>query len=108
VKNTKLTDLVASGLALTQATMDRVQQEENDTVKLRKRIKILEEQVELDKTARKIIDVFVDHVMAVFESNANVKRDFYAKSFKLQEHTLQLSILYKKNYALERNSSQNL
>jgi hypothetical protein len=92
-----LTDLRASGLDLTQETMDKGQQEENDTIELRKNIKRLEAHVKLDKNIKIIIKLFVDHVMVVSESNANVKRDFYTKYFKLQEHTLQISILYKKN-----------
>lgn len=38
-KKIKLTDLVAICLEFSQATMDRVQQEEHDIVKLRKHVK---------------------------------------------------------------------
>jgi hypothetical protein len=47
VRNATLADLVASALAITQATMDRVQQEENDAAILKLKIKRLEEQSEL-------------------------------------------------------------
>ena len=88
--------------------MDRVQQEQNDTVQLRKRIKRLEEQVKLDKTIRKIIDVFIDHVMAVYESKENVKRYLYATPFNLHEHTLQLSIFVKNNLHRRETQDKNL
>jgi len=43
------------------------------------------------------VNVFNDHVLLVFESNTSIKKYVYAKYFKLQGHTSQLSILYKKN-----------
>jgi len=42
VPNATLVDLVASGLAITQETMDRVQQGEEDAIVLKQKIKRLE------------------------------------------------------------------
>ena len=73
VPNATLVDLVASGLAITQETMDRVQQGEEDAIVLKQKIKRLE-QFELEKATKKIVNVFNDHVLLVFESNTSIKK----------------------------------
>ena len=63
--------------------MDKVHTEEKYIVKLKRNIKRIEEQVELDKTIEKVINISIDYLMEMFGSNENVKSDFFAKYFEL-------------------------
>jgi hypothetical protein len=67
---------------------------------LEKKISLLENQVKYYKTSQGLVANFVEEVEEVLEEdkiNIQIKRDFFSNAFKLQEPSMQLSILYKEN-----------
>jgi hypothetical protein len=76
LQNASLADLVASRLALTQETMDKVQLEENDVVELKMKIKKTRKKIESESSAKKISNIFIDYVISVIESNTMCEKRF--------------------------------
>jgi hypothetical protein len=96
-KRFRLTNLLSIGLAISQATIDKVRYKATNIHNLENKISLLENQLKYYKSTQGLVSIFTEHVLKEDHINIQIRRVFYTKSFLLQKLSFQLFILYEEN-----------